>query len=1404
MDQGSQRANSGSSFIAAVKQPATCSIQNRSPLDVTRAVPAESVPVLVGTNQPLRGAFASQCPALTPSITPVHLLGPNSHYMPQVPVTHTPAVIGSLKSSGSSSSNRLGYFQQVPSGVNPTALIPRGPQLTPSAFIARSAGSVACPLPTPDAMGYLEQVKMQFASKQQIYNEFLEAMKSFKDQRLDLLGVVKRIGALFLGFSHLINGFNTFMPHGYRLDVSNDRAERIVVYSPTGKMHAFSEDELLEERQTARLRNLEPSIVYRPSVNEQVGGEDTFVPPESSSAIAYVNKIKIRFQKNPEVYQQFLDILQAYQKEQLDRPADGSGRSSMADAQVFSKVAKLFANDKDLLQEFSQFLPDAPLMQLEQPSSSVLGTNTTTSTIAGTTTTTTTTTSTTTSTSSSSSSSSSGSSNGSCRETAAASTESAGGTVADDGQEGGQLSSESSCAAASDGDFKQLCLRTTRGRRKRAGAAPVAYSESVMTTRKRARGAAVQMEQRSVTMKLAMFQEKKNSEETVSCDQRDRTKECSREISFDKYMFIEKLRHTVNNDDAYTGLLCVLKLLNLSYLKPADVQEVFHSYLPNDLDLKEWFSKTTTSPSTSSPFSVGGEGISSRERIVSNGCPNVDFGRCKQLGVSYRLIPTMYQYPKCTGRTALGKEVLNFKYLSFPILQSEENPTVASKRSPYQETLYTTEDERFEADMVIAVNRCLIEGLRSATMKMGSCRVKQRCQLDETLNTRSVTIAQRALRLVLNDAWKEFYTCIRDYPGRAIPLVLKVLLEKNDEWQSNLPSMNRTWYEMNEKSYWKALDYQYISFKTEDVKSMRTRALLNNVEALFKERLAKAESENKKIPSGPHVVIPFPAYTTAFHDVGDLVIHYVKRQTNINPLNKQRITRIVKLLLPALFHLEPGKLSDTEQELPALESRSKAKSVSNGSSGRGAASRGRCRGGWRRRGSTKGRGSAKTAATSSEACGAATDQNQKSECVQDVLILQDVKLLRAMPEYSIMFMPNPWYVFLRLYCILNKRLTGFYEICCDLVNRFGEEESSYLYQTAVLRNRFTSKSDVQPRHLYSQFFNLTKHWLDSSIESTTYENAVRDVFTLRAYKAFTILKIIQMMSRQLQLMVSDLTAVKAFKLYETWASKICWTPDAGDRQMMEASYQAEAMSLMDGQNCFKILFLPMDNRKVSFELVNTILPDEETKKQQQQPQEQLQQQQQDQQEQESCDGVLKKGGEEVVKRQFLQRNVNQATNYFTTELLATQAETASKCGRRNGASRTGPQMARTVSQLFYWQRSSRMCQSAAGASVRNRHSFKMHVFRKFWNIDRREKERSKKKDDKQAQPKHGQTFCYFHEKWIVENVTKEQCRHSNEMLTGTRGEKNMAATWMWRCEEPCSRRPPYFVVNRYLKWKEKR
>lgn len=59
-----------------------------------------------------------------------------------------------------------------------------------------------------------------------------------------------------------------------------------------------------------------------------------------------MKKIKTRFQHQPTVYKSFLDILHAYHKEQ----------HTIKD--VYDQVATLFASHADLLEEFTQFLPD--------------------------------------------------------------------------------------------------------------------------------------------------------------------------------------------------------------------------------------------------------------------------------------------------------------------------------------------------------------------------------------------------------------------------------------------------------------------------------------------------------------------------------------------------------------------------------------------------------------------------------------------------------------------------------------------------------------------------------------------------------------------------------------------------------------------------------------------------------------------------------------------------------------------------------------------------------------------------------------------------------------------------------------------------------------------------------------
>ncbi|GAA5899252.1 hypothetical protein JCM8208_001598 [Rhodotorula glutinis] len=69
-----------------------------------------------------------------------------------------------------------------------------------------------------DALTYLDRVKMTFADQAEVYDRFLTIMKDFKSQGIDTPGVIDRVSTLFRGHPALIQGFNTFLPPGYRIE----------------------------------------------------------------------------------------------------------------------------------------------------------------------------------------------------------------------------------------------------------------------------------------------------------------------------------------------------------------------------------------------------------------------------------------------------------------------------------------------------------------------------------------------------------------------------------------------------------------------------------------------------------------------------------------------------------------------------------------------------------------------------------------------------------------------------------------------------------------------------------------------------------------------------------------------------------------------------------------------------------------------------------------------------------------------------------------------------------------------------------------------------------------------------------------------------------------------------------
>lgn len=103
-----------------------------------------------------------------------------------------------------------------------------------------------------DALSYLDQVKVQFVDHPDVYNRFLDIMKDFKSgayvtvsrqsapcvltkSSIDTPGVIDRVSTLFAGNPELIQGFNTFLPPGYRIECgTGDDPNAIRVTTPMG------------------------------------------------------------------------------------------------------------------------------------------------------------------------------------------------------------------------------------------------------------------------------------------------------------------------------------------------------------------------------------------------------------------------------------------------------------------------------------------------------------------------------------------------------------------------------------------------------------------------------------------------------------------------------------------------------------------------------------------------------------------------------------------------------------------------------------------------------------------------------------------------------------------------------------------------------------------------------------------------------------------------------------------------------------------------------------------------------------------------------------------------------------------------------------------------------------------
>jgi paired amphipathic helix protein Sin3a len=525
--------------------------------------------------------------------------------------------------------------------------------------------------------------------------------------------------------------------------------------------------------------------------------------------------------------------------------------------------------------------------------------------------------------------------------------------------------------------------------------------------------------------------------------------------SLNEYAFFDKVRKALRSQEVYENFLRCLVIYNHEIVSRVELVHLVTPFLGRFPELlksfkdflghKEGMNATASNnliDGLTGHRIVGNMRDRGADRMTTETGMEIDYATCKRYGASYRALPKNYPQPKCSGRTQLCREVLNDTWVSFPSW-SEDSTFVTSKKTQYEEYISKCEDERYELDVVIETNLATIRVLEAVDKKLSRLSPDERSKhrLDDNLGGTSATIHQRAIRRIYGDKATEIIDGLKKNPVVAVPIVLRRLKNKEEEWREAQKSFNKIWREQNERYYLKSLDHQGISFKQNDIKFLRSKNLISEIETLFEERHEMDETmEHQPIVSaGPHMTLEYKD-KSMIEEACNLIIHHIKRQTSIHKEDKEKIKQLMRHFVPDLFSTPRGELSDDECDDMDFD-REDPKTIQSVKLATGASS------------ASNGGGDTvteKAAASPSSSSDSAKLMNSAGES-----------------EYTLFFCNNNWYLFFRLHCILCERLTKMYERSQIIAAEEAKEKSNRKESTAIaLRLKPKSESYFfRPDHI---------------------------------------------------------------------------------------------------------------------------------------------------------------------------------------------------------------------------------------------------------------------------------------------------------------------------------------------------
>ncbi|KAJ3094926.1 Transcriptional regulatory protein sin3 [Phlyctochytrium planicorne] len=1051
------------------------------------------------------------------------------------------------------------------------------------------------PLNVKDALTYLDQVKIQFQDYPMVYNQFLDIMKDFKSQAIDTPGVIDRVSNLFRGYPNLINGFNTFLPPGYRLEAPANPKDPVRVTTPQSAAtalhtggHPYTEIGGSSGGPHPVYYSAQSSSqpVYAPVPTPPPGSGATHSPPyphvqpphghhsvphsQGPSSVAGSQAAQAS-PPSTHTQPQAPPAPPAYSGSGGAGGQGGAGSTPPAQPAAITAAASSAAggagtpNRKAPVEfnhainyvnkiknrftaepeTYKQFLEILQTYQKEQrPIQEVYG----------------------------------------------------------------QVQVLFKNAPDLLDEFKQFLPDTSAqpaqgGRAPQNGGRMPPIGNFMSSTDRRSGAGTVKTMKRS-TSAVASSQP---SQSGTSSKKRAKASGASgdrlpgqatngaganaqsplpRPDTIEELEWIDRCKRTIGNKAAYTEFLKVLNLFSQEIIDAKTLVERVEPFLSRAPDLFDWFKKF----------------VKYEEDVVIVNAPaerpEVDLRTCRKTGHSYRLLPNHVPRATCSGRDDIAREVLNDDWISQPEYLSETG-FVAHKKTQYEEALHKCEEERYEFDINIEANLHTIALLEPIYRKIQtmSADEKAKFKLPPGLGGQSTTIYQRVIKKIYDkDKGQEVIEALHNNPAVAVPVVLKRLKQKDEEWKRAQRDWNKVWREIDAKNYYKALDHQGITFKASDRKVMGTKSLVAEIENIYREQREKRAllTNGSSLPGFNNV--PLTRYQIEqrfkdpeiFRDVRRLIMGQVTNTQSISQSDEDRIGEFLATFVRRFFFVEnvddlvdeeeaDGDADDSAMDVDDASSTQNVDSPQTSpAENQHSSSNGLRKDLLVRRAEVGGLvGNAKKAAagggdqTDDESGAVASADEGASGADKKKAVANGQKSTsprKRRATYSF-YANTSFYSFFRLYQMLYSRLLKMKEIAQYLADN--PPRAEILNPVAIelgIQTTERAPDSIIPtvKDRYAGLLRAIHDFFGSKMEAQEFEDRCRALFGTSGYIMFTVDKLIQHIVKQIQAIQADPKGHDLVELYFKDRDK----PSTSSRQ--EAVYRLSAEGLIQDENIFRL------------------------------------------------------------------------------------------------------------------------------------------------------------------------------------------------------------------------------------------